>query len=302
MSLYKLITPRALQELIQKETARRVIPVDSTWYLPNANKDAKEEFLEVERIPKATYFDIDAVKDVSSPYPHMLPSLSMFNKSMSDLGLLQSDVLVVYDRNGIFSGPRCAWTFKLFGHKYVFLLNDFKAYKSMGFPLENSPRTTLSDLPPTNYNSTTDLTKEETVSFDDMLSLVQSGELSKKYNVFDARSTGRFTGQAPEPRPGLPSGHIPGSQSLPFTEVLTDGSYDENAAKIKEHLDAYIEKAQLKLDPSNPTIALCGTGVSGVIIKSALEQAGVPNVKLYDGSWTEWAMRVDPSLIAKGSN
>lgn len=278
-----------------------MIPVDSTWYLPNSGKDGRKEFCEVERIPNSIYFDIDAIKDVESPYPHMLPSLKVFNESMSELGVKKSDILVVYDRVGNFSAPRCAWTLGVFGHSPVYLLNNYITYKNEGYPIDQSIKTKFTEYAPTEYVSNTDFTPQQVISYDQMLDMVKNGELAKKYNVFDARALPRFLGEAQEPRPGLPSGHIPGAQPMPFNEMLNSGLFEGSEKEMKAKLDAYVSKSGVKFDPSKPTITMCGTGVSGVIIKTALELAGEKNLKLYDGSWTEWALRANPEYIVKGS-
>ncbi|CEP60150.1 thiosulfate sulfurtransferase LALA0_S01e04148g [Lachancea lanzarotensis] len=289
----KLLTPPAFIELLARETSRRVIPVDASWYMPHTRRDAHNEFLTIERLNNAVFFDIDVVKDPASPYPHMLPDLPTFNSSMRSLGIRESDVLVVYDRAGNFSAPRAAWTFALFGHPQVYLLNSFPKYKQLGLPLDTAKRTTVSSLPqPSDYDSHIDNRAKEVVVFEELLPLVESNTLRDRYNLVDARSWDRFTGKAPEPRPGLPSGHIAGSQSLPFPSTLAEfGCFDEDSETVHNRITAALATHQGSLDPAKPTIAMCGTGVSGVIIKTALELAGVPNVRLYDGSWTEWVLR-----------
>lgn len=301
MALYKLLTPKAFVELLHKETARRVIPVDSTWYLPNLKRDGKQEFLDRERIANAVYFDIDEVKDSQSPYPHMAPDLATFNRSMSQLGIRKDDILVVYDTIGNFSAPRCAWTLTTFGHKPVYLLNNYVLYKQQGYPVDTSKKTSYTPYETTSYVSDVDLRPEEVVTYEEMLNLVKKGELSKNYNVYDARALPRFEGKAPEPRPNLPSGHIPGTQPLPYPDVLDSNSkaFPQDSSEMKLKLDEAFKNLKDTFDPTKPTIALCGTGVSGCIIKKALEHSGIKNVRLYDGSWTEWAMRSDPALLAK---
>lgn len=303
MSLYKLISPKAFVELLQKETSRRVVPVDSTWYLPAWKRDGKKEFLDVERIPNAVFFDIDGVKDLESPYPHMAPDLTTFNKAMSQLGINRDDILVVYDTIGNFSAPRCAWTLSMFGHEPVYLLNNFPLYKKAGYTIETSQKTSFSPYKPTEYKSDVNLCPESTVDYSEILDLVKRNELSKTYNVFDARSLARFEGKAPEPRPGLPSGHIPGAQPLPYTDVLDPETkaYPASTEEMQLKLNAAFETLKNTYDPAKPTIAMCGTGVSGCIIMRALELSGIKNIKLYDGSWTEWALRsTDPKWLAKG--
>ena len=88
------------------------------------------------RIPSARFFDLDAVKDHESPYPHMLPTAEVFAKSMQDLGIRKDDTLVVYDTQelGIFSAPRVGWTLKVFGHPEVHVLNNFRLWVQQGYP------------------------------------------------------------------------------------------------------------------------------------------------------------------------
>ncbi|SCV02512.1 LAME_0H02190g1_1 [Lachancea meyersii CBS 8951] len=301
MLLFKVIGPRAFCELLARESTRRVIPVDASWYMPNANRDPLAEFLTQDRLANAVFFDIDRVKDTASPFPHMLPDLPTFNASMSQLGIRNSDVLVVYDRLGNFSAPRCAWTLAVLGHPQVYLLNSFPKYKQLGLPLDTTARAVVSLLPqPSQYRSTMSHTASELVEFEELMALVETGTLADRYNVFDARSEPRFTGDAPEPRPGLPSGHVPGAQPLPFTATLADGCFDDDATAMRARIDQYLAQSQGTLDPKKPTIAMCGTGVSGVIIKTALELAGVQDVRLYDGSWTEWVQRAGSQWIARG--
>lgn len=302
MSLFKLITPKAFLTLTKNPPAgQRVIPVDSTWFLPNLNRDGREEFKEIERIPGAVFFDIDGICDTKSKYPHMLPSLDIFNNAMSKLGLKENDILVVYDRIGNFSAPRCAWTIGLFGHANIYLLNNFNVYKGLELTLDTDKQSEFSKYPPTKYHSSTDLTKNRVVTYEQVMKLSNDKELHNNYNAFDARLLGRFEGVAPEPRPGLPSGHISGFQPLPFTDVLnpTNQTYPEDEEQMKEKLKDAMSKLDITIDPKKPTIVMCGTGVTGAIIQTALELSGMENVALYDGSWTEWALRCDPECIKK---
>ncbi|CAL9731162.1 thiosulfate sulfurtransferase Tum1p [Monosporozyma unispora] len=310
--LYKLITPREFIPLLKQTGANRVIPVDATWYLPNAGRNGKEEFLTQERIPGSIFFDIDGIKDTESPFPHMAPSKETFVKALNQFGILPSDTLVVYDRIGNFSAPRCAWTLALFGHPDVRLLNSFNVYKELNGPIEQGPVKGLSPYEPTDkYTVSEDLTQDQIVSFDEMTKLVEDGTFaSGKIQLFDARSNGRFKGVDPEPRPGLTSGHVPGAQSLPFVGLLdaTTKQFPSDPAAMKELVIETISKyngktkEQVSKDlAENQIYTMCGTGVTGAIIKTALEHAGYKNIKLYDGSWTEWALRNgnDSPLIAK---
>lgn len=299
MSLYKLLTPQGFVELTKTAT-KRIVTIDSTWYLPNLGKDGKKEYLELERIPGAVYFDIDGIKDTKSPYPHMAPDITTFNHGMSQLGLQNDDILVVYDRIGNFSGPRCAWTLALFGHSPVYLLNNFNVYKDLGLPLDHTKKTEFTSYPKSEYQATNFLGDRQVVPYEEILRLVETGEI-KNYNFFDARALPRFEGKAPEPRPDIPSGHVPGAQPLPFNELLDEKT--KQFPETQEQMELKLKEAWEKLgdvyDPKKKTICMCGTGVTGCIIKTALEHAGIEGVKLYDGSWVEWNLRSQSPLIAK---
>ena len=100
--------------------------------------------------------------------------------------------------------------------------------------------------------------------------------------VVDARAAARFAGTAPEPRPGLVAGHIPGSVSLPASGMLgPDGRFlPAEALRAKF--------ATIGADGSRPIITTCGSGVSATMVTMALKRAGLPQGAVYDGSWTEW--------------
>lgn len=228
----------------------------------------------------------------------MLPSASVFSQGMRKLGIRRDDTIVVYDTQemGIFSAPRVAWTLQAFGHPSVHLLNNYKLYVADGFPVEKGEQQGWED---SKYPEP-ELDETKVASFEHVK------EIAKDYNkegaegvqILDARSLGRWKGVDPEPRPGLSSGHIPGSISVPVPELLDP---ETKTLLSKEKLQE-IFKAK-GVDPSKPIISSCGTGVTATVIDAALTEAGFPQAgrRVYDGSWTEWAQRVSPSdnLILK---
>lgn len=309
--MFKLLSPKQFVQLQATTTLNRVIPVDATWFMPNAGRDGEDEFLNQERIPNAVYFNIDEIKDTSSEFPHMAPTVEVFQDAMRKFGLLNDDILVVYDRIGNFSAPRCAWTLKLFNHSQVFLLNNFITYKKLGLPLETTKVDKLSPFAQTasNYAVTGNSIKDQVVDFDHMVQLVQNGKFQNKdILLFDARSNGRFIGKDNEPRPGMSSGHIPGALSLPFTELLHPDT-KEFPTDVKSAEDTFIKVVnkynnyQIDADQirKKQIIFSCGTGVSAAILKTFFDQLGLQNTKLYDGSWTEWVLRNgnDSPLVEK---
>lgn len=236
------------------------------------------------RIPQARFFDIDAVKDQDSPYPHMLPTCETFAEAMSGLGIRRDDEVVVYDTAelGIFSAPRVGWTLRVFGHPNVHILNNYRLWVREGLPTESgepAPMEKSKYSVPT-YDS------KLVIAFREMKELAwdYGKEGAEEIEILDARSYGRWAGTDPEPRPGLSSGHLPGSKSMPFQELLDP---ETKTYRSPEELRKIFEDRQV--DPSRTIISSCGTGVTATIIETALGEAeyGPPNLRrVYDGSWT----------------
>ena len=288
----QLITPLAFRGMLSSSRmGARVVPIDGSWYMPNNPRDPVSEFKK-ERLANARFFDLDGVKDNESSFPHMLPPVEQFNKSMGELGIEKSDRLVVYDKVGNFSAPRVAWTLQMFGHDNVYLLNNFPLYQKYSYPLETSH---VGSVEPTTYEST-QFDSDGVLSFEQVLDIVSDESKRSGYTILDARSRGRFTGEDPEPRPGLPSGYAPGAKSLPFSRVLDS----DNLFLPKDQLVSIFK--ELEIPEDKPVIVMCGTGVTACILKAALDSAGYNKggVQVYDGSWTEYAQRAPEELIVKG--
>jgi thiosulfate/3-mercaptopyruvate sulfurtransferase len=181
----------------------RIVPVCATWFMPNDPKKRTglASFRTV-RIPGARFFDIDAVCDKASLYPHMLPDAAQFSAALSRLGLRRDDWVVCYDDHeaGIFSAPRAAWMFKVFGHPHVHILNNFKLWVDGGFPVEKDepvPAVEETVYPPTV------LDKSFVMYHDDLVPIAKTPRKEKLgVTVIDARSRNRWAGAEPEPREG----------------------------------------------------------------------------------------------------
>lgn len=284
-----LVTPKELDEALKKNppspisTDSRVIPLCASWFLPNDERTGIQTFRE-QRIPKARFFDIDKVIDKRSPYPHMLPSAKGFANAMSELGIRKEDVVVVYDTKelGIFSAPRVGWTLKIFGHQNVHILNNFKLWVEEGYPTESGELYSVECCP----YPIPELDESKVASFEHTKEIAQdhNKEGAEGVQILDARPNGRFTGKAPEPREGLSSGHMPGSLSLPFTELLDPAT---KAYPSPDKLKSILSSKGI--DPNKPIISSCGTGVTACVIETALEVANYgtsESRKVYDGSWT----------------
>ncbi len=260
-----------------------LVVVDGSWYLPTQNRDPEAEY-RTGHIPGALRFDIDTVKDTSSPLPHMLPRADDFAAAVGKMGIADEDKIVVYDGAGLFAAGRVWWTFRAFGaHDVTILDGGLPKWTAEGRPVETGEA-----KPRPARKFTARFSPAVVAGIDD----VRKALADRSAQVVDARPADRFRGEAPEPRPGLSSGHMPGSLNLPFADILADGRL-----KSSEDLKAVFAKAGVDVD--KPIITTCGSGVSAALLALALETVGKPAKALYDGSWAEWASRKD-TVVEKG--
>jgi len=227
-------------------------------------------------IPGAVFFDIEKLSDHSTSLPHMLPGAEEFSRSMGALGVGDDMDIVVYEQEGVFSAPRARWMLRTFGARNVFLLDGgLRAWVEAGHPTQAGEVR----IEPATFEAKFD--PQAVTDFDQIERLIAEPR-QLHGQILDARSAGRFSGAAPEPRPGLSSGHMPGAVSVPFTELVAEGRL-KPAAQLRELFAA----KGVRLD--EPITTTCGSGVTAAVVALGLEIAGARQVSLYDGSWSEYA-------------
>lgn len=251
--------------------------LDATWYLPHLRRNARAEFREA-HIPGAVYFDIDAIADHHRGLPHMLPDPTTFAEAVGALGVGDGDQVVVYAGKYLVASARVWWTFRAFGHDRIAVLDGgFPRWREEGRPLETE------EPSPARRHFTPRMHPELVTN----LEAVRQNLTTRRTQVVDARSAGRFAGTEPEPREGLRGGHIPGSLNLPYDRLFRQDGMLLGRDDLRRAFEA------ARVDLHQPIVTTCGSGVTACVLALGLDVVGRADVAVYDGSWTEWGGRDD---------
>jgi thiosulfate/3-mercaptopyruvate sulfurtransferase len=273
-----------------------IVLLDVSWHLDSL-RDARAEFC-TRRIPGAQFFDINEVADVklatTKQLPHMFPSMSVQKAAAKKYLLSPKKPVVVYETGSLFSSPRAWWTLQHMGYSVSILDGGLSAWAAQSLPVDTS--SVVTEAIPVTVQSSACSLPSGILSFKEMQAISQklgrkdgnakAAESGPNY-ILDARAPGRFGGSVPEPRPNMPSGHMPGSVNVPFAQLV-----DTETGKLHdcERLRSIFSECGVKVDPALSYATTCGSGVTAAVILLALHECSVPwgNLKLYDGSWVEW--------------
>ena len=254
--------------------------MDASWHMPASGREAKAEY-DAAHIPGARFFDIDAISDSRSELPHMAPPVELFISRMRAMGIGDGHQVVLYDNSDVRSAARAWWTFRLMGKTDVAVLDGgFAKWQAEGRPVE--------DMPPILRDRHITVQRQAGLVRD--VTQVAAASKLADHEIIDARSPERFRGDAPEPRPGLRAGHIPGAKNVPFGRLFNE----DGTMKDPDTLRGIFEAAGVDL--GRPAITSCGSGITAAVLSLALERIGHRHHSLYDGSWTEWGSFPDLNI------
>lgn len=267
-------------EWLQEHAADENLQILDARMLPPGQekvRDIQAEYLAA-HLADAPFFDIEALSDHNSPYPHMMPRPERFAVAMRELGVSSEKHLVVYDEGNLFSAPRAWWMLRYFGVDQVSILaGGLAALKAAGMPLATGPVALEQAVFEASQPEISPIK-----SLNDVLLISHEGGAQ----IIDARAANRFNAEVDEPRPGLLRGHIPNSFNVPWNSLVENGQLKADGELHQLFSDAGVDITQ-------PVVASCGSGVTAVVVILALTALGARQVSLYDGSWGEWGSRKD---------
>jgi thiosulfate/3-mercaptopyruvate sulfurtransferase len=243
--------------------------VDCSWFMPASGRNGHDEFLRA-HIPGARFLDIDAVSDRSNAAPHMLPAAQEFGLAMERLGIRRDDRIVVYDNSPIRTAARGWFMLRHFGAAQVAILDGgFQKWLAEARPTESG------EPAERRARFAAEERREQVVTKQQILA-------GPPAPLLDARGRGRFEGREADPRPGVAPGHIPGAGNLPFSALYNEDGTFKAVGELRRLF------SEAGMDPAQPFVASCGSGVTANSLIFAAHLIGNDAAKLYDGSWSEW--------------
>jgi thiosulfate/3-mercaptopyruvate sulfurtransferase len=263
--------------------------VDTQWVEGHV-KDSKVRIAEVDYDPKANYqlghvpgaVLFDWRQDINDPVSRNVLSKQAYEDLLQRAGVNNDTTLVLYGDFNNWFAAFAFWVFKYYGFKDVRIMNGgrkkwLEEDREVNKDIPNYPKGNL---------KATDPDKNIRVFLDEVK---QSLDAKDRIRMVDVRSPKEFTGEILAP-PEYPTehaqrgGHIPGAENIPWAQAVND---KDGTFKSADELKKLYESKEIT--PDKEIIAYCRIGERSshtwFVLKYLL---GYPNVKNYDGSWTEW--------------
>jgi thiosulfate/3-mercaptopyruvate sulfurtransferase len=261
---------------------------DVEWVKQNLGKPGIA-IVEVDYDPKLAYEQghipgallIDWRKDVNKPDVRDIIDAGEFEKLMSRLGISNDTHVILYGDYNNWFATFAFWVFEMYGHQKVQLLNGGrkKWIDSGGELTKEVPavKPATYKVPKVNY--------ENRVFLEDLLKMKIA---DPNLVLVDVRSPAEYTGEITAP-PEYPNehaqrgGHIPGAVNIPWGQAIREDGTFKSAEELRQ---LYSSKGVV---PDKRVVTYCRIGerasVTWFVLKHLL---GYKDVKVYDGSWTEW--------------
>ena len=249
-----------------------IVVLDASRHLPDAGRDPRAEF-EAGHIPGARFLDLASLTDPGSSVPAALPNPAQLSERLAQLGVGADDTVILYDDSAVKTSARAWFTLVSQGFENAAILDGgLTKWRSEGRALESGAVEAATSSPVALAPASRVATKA------DMLANLDTAA----EQVLDARSAERVFGIGEDPVHGGQNGRIPGSLNLPFGAVFeANGTFKSPEALREAFEDAGVDLAR-------PIVTTCGSGVTASVLLFAAHLAGKDDVRLYDGSWSEW--------------
>ena len=257
--------------LVRQLDNPQVVIVDCRFNLANPNWG--EEQYNQSHIKGAYYLSLD--RDLSNKVQryggrHPLPDIDVLARKFASMGIVKNETLVVaYDDSRFAFAARLWWLLRYLGHDRVVLLDGgWNEWLKHDYPVTDTipEYKSGSFLPQPNQDWLVDI------------NMVKSAQNRDGIVIVDSRDCDRYLGER-EPIDPV-AGSIEGAVNSPWKQVSNESGYLKSKKVQQQQWDDYKDAEEI--------IVYCGSGVTACVNLFSLSMAGIRNIKLYPGGWSDW--------------